>query len=290
MVHKKNRVDPLSKVTRKIIKNGKVYTSEGYAVRGALHKATIYGQRKAPGQTEVGYHSRKSIAEVTKMSQLNKVVDAAIRKEMLRILKEELGLDISNPKLVFPKNAFIDEEGKTKVYLPNRKGGEPVPVKKVRLCDKFNNVVRLKEANQYVDPQNNHHALIYEALDGSLQESVVTMWDVVNRRNRGEEIFQLPPDGKRILFKLIRDRMYLIGITREEVLLHLSDTAYLSKYLYRVQKLSSKDYFFRKATASTTNYDREMIRVSSLSFFEPEKDNVHSVEISLTGKVTLKDD
>ena len=88
----------------------------------------------------------------------------------------------------------------------------------------------------------------------------------------------------------MRDRMYLIGITREEILHHLHDTAYLSKYLYRVQKLSSKDYFFRKATASTTNYDREMIRVSSLSFFEPEKDNVHSVDISLTGKVTLKDD
>ncbi|WP_298632282.1 type II CRISPR RNA-guided endonuclease Cas9 [uncultured Porphyromonas sp.] len=290
VVHKKNRVDPLSKVTRKITKKGKVYTSEGYAVRGALHKATIYGQRKAPGETEVGYHSRKSITEVTKMSQLNKVVDAAIRKEMLRILKEEFGLDIGNPKLVFPKNAFIDEEGKTKVYLPNRNGGESVPVKKVRLCDKFNNVVRLKEANQYVDPQNNHHVLIYEALDGSLQESVVTMWDVVDRRNRGEEIFQLPPDGKKVLFKLMRNQMYLIGITREDILHHLSDTAYLSKYLYRVQKLSSKDYFFRKATASTTNYDREMIRVQSLPFFEPDKDNIHSVVITLTGQVKLKDD
>lgn len=251
---------------------------------------TIYGQRKAPGQAEVGYHSRKSITEVTKMSQLNKVVDAAIRKEMLRILKEELGLDISNPKLVFPKNAFIDEDGKTKVFLPNRNGGEPVPVKKVRMCDNLSNAVRLKEANQYVNPRNNHHVLIYEALDGTLQESVVTMWDVVDRRNRGEEIFQLPPDGKRILFKLMRDRMYLIGITREEILHHLHDTAYLSKYLYRVQKLSSVYYVFRKATASTTNYDREMFRVTSLSFFEPEKDNIHSVEITLTGKVTLKDD
>ena len=290
VVHKKNRVDPLSKVTRKITKNGKVYTSEGYAVRGALHMDTIYGQRKAPGQAEVGYHSRKSITEVTKMSQLNKVVDAAIRKEMLRILKEELGLDTSNSSLTFPKNAFIDEDGKTKVYLPNRNGGEPVPVKKVRICDNLSNAVRLKEANQYVNPRNNHHALIYEALDGTLQESVVTMWDVVDRRNRGEEIFQLPPDGKRILFKLMRDRMYLIGITREEILHHLHDTAYLSKYLYRVQKLSSVYYVFRKATASTTNYDREMFRVTSLSFFEPEKDNIHSVEITLTGKVTLKDD
>ena len=290
VVHKKSRVDPLSKVTRKITKKGKVYTSEGYAVRGALHMDTIYGQRKAPGQTEVGYHSRKSITEVTKMSQLNKVVDAAIRKEMLRILKEELGLDTSNSSLTFPKNAFIDEDGKTKVYLPNRNGGEPVPVKKVRMCDNLSNAVRLKEANQYVNPRNNHHALIYEALDGTLQESVVTMWDVVDRRNRGEEIFQLPPDGKKILFKLIRNQMYLIGITREDILHHLSDTAYLSKYLYRVQKISSKDYSFRKATASTTNYDREMIRVQSLPFFEPDRDNIHSVEISLTGQVILKDD
>lgn len=290
VIHKKTRIDPLSKVTRKITKKGKVYTSEGYAVRGALHKATIYGQRKAPGQTEVGYHSRKSITSVTKMSQLNKVVDDAIRKEMLRILQVELGLDISDPKLVFPKNAFIDEEGRTKVYLPNRRGGEAVPVKKVRLCDRFNNAVRLKETNQYVDPQNNHHVLIYQDQDGNLQESVVTMWDVVDRRNRGEEIFQLPPDGKKILFKLMRNQMYLIGITRDDILHHLSDTAYLSKHLYRVQKLSSVYYVFRKATASTTEHDREMIRVQSLPFFEPDRDSIHPVEITLTGQVILKDD
>ena len=88
----------------------------------------------------------------------------------------------------------------------------------------------------------------------------------------------------------MRDRIYLIGITREEILVHLSDTSYLSKYLYRVQKLSSMYYVFRKATASTTNYDREMIRVQSLPFFDSDKDNIHSVEISLTGKVILKDD
>ena len=116
------------------------------------------------------------------------------------------------------------------------------------------------------------------------------MWDVVDRRNRGEEIFQLPPDGKKILFKLMRNQMYLIGITREDILHHLSDTAYLSKYLYRVQKLSSMYYVFRKATASTTNYDREMVSVRSLPFFEPDKDNIHSVEVTLTGQVKLKDD
>lgn len=290
VVHKKKRVVPLSKVTRKITKNGKVYTFKGNAVRGALHKATIYGRRKAPGQTDYGYHLRKGIAEVTNMKQLNKVVDAAIRKEMLRILKEELGLDTSNPSLTFPKKAFIDENGKTKVYLPNRNGGEPVPVKKVRMCDNLSNAVRLKEINQYVDLKNNHHVLIYEALDGRLQESVVTMWDVVDRLNRGEEIFQLPPDGKRILFKLIIDQMYLIGVKRDDVIHNLSNTDYLIRYLYRVQNLSSVDYVFRKATASTINYDREMIRVQSLPFFEPDKDNIHSVEITLTGQVILKDD
>ena len=158
------------------------------------------------------------------------------------------------------------------------------------MCDNLSNAVRLKEINQYVDLKNNHHVLIYEALDGRLQESVVTMWDVVDRLNRGEEIFQLPPDGKRILFKLIIDQMYLIGVKRDDVIHNLSNTDYLIRYLYRVQNLSSVDYVFRKATASTINYDREMIRVQSLTFFEPDKDNIHSVEITLTGQVILKDD
>lgn len=290
VVHKKKRVVPLSKVTRKITKNGKVYTFKGNAVRGALHLDTIYGRRKAPGQTDYGYHSRKSIAEVTNMSQLNTVVDATIRKEMLRILKEELGLDTSNSSLSFPKNAFIDEYGKTKVYLPNRNGGEPVPVKKVRLKESIGKPRCVKDQNQFVKTENNHHVLIYKTKKGKLKESIVTFWAVVERLNRGEEIFQLPEDGEKIIYKLMANDYFIIGLKKQEIISNLSNPSLLSKYLFRVTSLSSTDYQFRLVTASTDKNKYEHRRERTPNFFDPTKDNVHAVEVDLNGSIRLKED
>ncbi|MGM0651027.1 MAG: type II CRISPR RNA-guided endonuclease Cas9, partial [Bacteroidota bacterium] len=56
--HRDNPV--LKKVKKKIQKNGKKYTSEGYAVRGQLHKETVFGGRQAPGM-EKAYHVRKPV-------------------------------------------------------------------------------------------------------------------------------------------------------------------------------------------------------------------------------------
>lgn len=288
--HKRRRKEALTKVTKKITKNGKVYTSEGYAVRGALHKDTIYGLRKAPNQCEHGYHLRKSISTIDKISQIDKVVDDAIRNEMLRILSEDLGLDISDKSLSVPRNAFIDDQGNSKVYLPNRKGGAPVPVKKVRMRENLGNAVKLKRDNQHVNPRNNHHAIIYEASDGTIAEHVVTLWEVTDRQNRGEEIFQLPEDGKRILFKLMINQMYIIGLTRQEILDNLQNYSYLSKHLYRVQKLSASYYTFRLATASTLNSDSEMISIQTPNHFISENNKIHAVKLDLQGKVKLKDD
>lgn len=296
VVHKKNRVDPLSKVTRKITKKGKVYTSQGYAVRGALHTDTIYGRRKAPGQTDYGYHSRKSIGKLSmrkesyKVSLLDRVVDPYIKKEMLRILKEELGIDISKPTQPFPENAFIDEDGKTKVYLPNRNGGEPVPVKKVRLRENFSSPRCLKTQNQFVKTENNHHMLVYKTKKGKFSESIVTFWDVVERLNRGEAIFQLPEDGEKIIFKLMANDYFIIGLKKQEIISNLSNRSLLSKYLFRVVSLSSKDYQFRLVRASTDKNKYENRRIRTPNFFDPTKENIHAVEIDLDGNIRLKED
>lgn len=290
VTHKPKRLHALNKVTKKISKNGKVYVSNGYAVRGALHKETIYGRRKPLHEKEFGYHTTKEISSIDKMSTLNKVVDKAIRNEMLRILRDELGLDINNDRLSIPKDAFMDKNGKTKIYLPNRKGGEKVPVKKVRIRENINNVAKLKSENQYVNPRNNHHAIIYMADDGSIKESVVTFWEVINREKRREEIFQMPVDGRKILYKFMINGMYIIGLTKQELMDNLFNTSFLSKYLYRVQKLSSKYYYFRKANASRIDDDSTMVRIQSLDKFHPNNDNIHHVEYDITGKIQLLDD
>lgn len=284
--HKPKRVSAVTEVTKKITKQGKVYTSHGYAVRGALHEDTIYGCRKAPNQKDYSYHKREEIVKITSMGKLKRVVDDAIRSEMLRILKEEYHLNINNSDLMIPSRAFIDENGNTKVYLPNRRG-EPVPVKKVRVRENSNTIIRIKEANQYVEPGNNHHVLIYESLDGSMQESVVTFKDATDRQIRGEELFQLPPDGKRIIFKLMISQMYLIGITRKEIEENIHNSAFLSNFLYKVISISSKDYRFLLAKASNDKNNTYIIRKRTPNDFHFKKDNIHAVELNLTGQIKL---
>ena len=53
----------------------------------------------------------------------------------------------------------------TKIHLENHKGGDPVPVYKVRMREGFSNAIQLKESeNRYAIPRNNHHIMI--SVDG----------------------------------------------------------------------------------------------------------------------------
>jgi len=60
-------------------RDGKKYTNKGVAARGQLHKEFVFGKRKAPG-AEDSYHIRKPIEALKTKKQLEKVVDAAIKK------------------------------------------------------------------------------------------------------------------------------------------------------------------------------------------------------------------
>ena len=66
---------------------------------------------------------------------------------------------------------------------------------------------------------------------------------------------------------------------------HLSNNENYSDALYRVQKLSDNDYFFRKATASNIKDVTEEIRIRSpkkLAELSPKKVKVNSL-----GKLTF---
>lgn len=81
--------------------------------------------------------------------------------------------------------------------------------------------------------------------------------EVAQRVKNGEVLIQLPRGGSEIITVLQRNNMYLIGITRKEAEDNINNPALLSKYLYRVQKLSSVDYTFRLHTASTIDNSNE---------------------------------
>ncbi|PLX08569.1 MAG: hypothetical protein C0596_06850 [Marinilabiliales bacterium] len=251
-------------------KQNKVLTKnkKGFSVRGQLHKENVFGKRQAPNQ-EQGYHRRTKVTDLENNKHIAKVVDDSVRKIILDHLRYNCAVDISNPKgFKVPKDAFV-KDGEWQLFLPNKRG-DKVPIKKVRIKESIGNAAQLKSnINQFVNPRNNHHVVIYEDFDGNLQENVVQFWTVVERQMNGEEIYKLPHDGKNIITTLEINDMFILGLSDEEFEDNKSNYAFLSKYLYRVQKVSSMYYTFRYHLASTvTNNEQEFSIRSMKSFVE----------------------
>lgn len=273
--------------------NGEHVFAEGYAARGQLHKETVYGLHEYKNG-ERGYHLRKSIDFIKDNKHLATVVDPGIRQAITAHLAS-LGLDVYNPKGW--KIADLDTETRNavffrkeengapvpQVFLPNRNGA-PIPIKKVRVKVSFGNAQQLKNGvNQYVDPQNNHHAMIYANPEGELNEDMVTLWTAVKRARAKEPVYQTP-EGCETLFSLEENDFFLLGLSDSEVLdWHQLDNHTLQDHLYRVQKISSGYYVFRKHTATTIKFDSEMKRIVSMSGLR--KENPVKVRIDITGKI-----
>ena len=274
--------------THKCEKNGKTHINVGVAARGQLHKETVFGKRTFNG--EEAFHVRKAIDTLTTLKQVEKVVDESTRKLILKRIQELGGFE----KDKIPANTFfiVDENGvkQPQIFLPN-KNGNPVPILKVRMKENFSGAEKLKDnVNQWVNPRNNHHVLIYKDQKGNLKEEVVTFWTVVERKRTGESVYKLPIDGKEIITTLHINDMFLLGLKEDEINWENPDYNVLKEHLYRVQKLSSKFYEFRLNTESSiqNNFQPFYIRIQSFGegktgwdTFKPIK-----VKISVSGKIS----
>lgn len=270
--------------THQTEKNGIKYKNVGVAARGQLHLETVFGKRKF--NTVEAFHVRKSIETRVTEKHINKIVDETIRKLILKRVHELGGFIKGN----VPPNTYfvVDDNGvkQPQIFLPN-KNGEPIPILKVRIRENIGGAVKLGcEINQWVNPGNNHHVLIYKDEKGNLKEDVVTFWTVVERKRQGLPVYQLPTDGKEIVTTLHINDMFLLGIKDDEINRGNPNYNDLKEHLYRVQKLTSGDYFFRKHKSSTvTDDDYKQIRSfgdgkTGWFSFNPIK-----VKVSVSGKI-----
>ena len=122
--------------------------------------------------------------------------------------------------------------------------------------------------------------MIYKTEGGLLQEDIVTFWTAIERKKQGQPIVQLPAEHKdgEIITTLEKNDMFLLSLSAQDSLKEID----LTKHLYRCQKLSSGDYWFRKHTSSTVT-DSHYVSIKSFKAwltFNPIK-----VSISTTGKI-----
>ena len=266
-------------------KNGKKHTNLGVAARGQLHKETVYGKRTFNG--EEAFHVRKPIESLETAKQIAKVVDESIRLLILKRVNELGGF----VKDKVPANTFfiVDENGvkQPQIFLPNQNGA-PVPILKVRVKENIGGAEKLKtNVNQWVNPRNNHHVLIYKDEKGNLKEEVVTFWTVVERKRTGQSVYQLPIDGKEMVTTLHINDIFLLGLSEDEINWENPDYKVLKEHLYRVQKFTSGDYYFRKALTSSIQNPEEKQQINSFGFGKNgwSTHNPIKVKISVSGKI-----
>ena len=200
------------------------------------------------------YTIRKQIDSTLK---IEKVIDSHIRQILSNRL-EEFGND--------PKKAFsnLDENP---IWLNKDKG---IQIKRVTISGPTNVYALHDKRNifgapiincdgatipsDFVSLSNNHHIAIFMDSDGNLQEQPVPFMEAVARVSLGDPVIDKTykvKDGWKFMFSMKQNEYFIFpnketGFDPNSIdLLNPVNYPVISKNLFRVQKLTSKDYFFR---------------------------------------------
>ncbi|MCT4666129.1 MAG: type II CRISPR RNA-guided endonuclease Cas9 [Flavobacteriales bacterium] len=204
--------------------------------------------------------------------KIDKVVDEKIRI----ILKNRLSEFGNNAK-----KAFSDLE-KNPIWLNKEKG---IAIKRVTITgvsnaealhykkDHFGNAILdkngQKQAVDFVSTGNNHHVAIYKDEKGNLQEKVVSFYEAVARVNENLPIIDKSfnqQKGWEFLFTMKQNEMFLFPSEDFDPttidLMNAKNSAQISKHLFRVQKIASKNYMFTHhlETQATTSQDLKSLK------------------------------
>ncbi|NDV79794.1 type II CRISPR RNA-guided endonuclease Cas9 [Dysgonomonas sp. 511] len=201
-------------------------------------------------------------------NKVDKVIDGKI-KEILQNRLNKFGGKA--------KEAFKDvQHGEDSLRWYEDEGLER-PIHSVRCFTGLSAVVPVKkdeDGNEigFVKPGNNHHIAIYSDKEGNKSEHVCTFWHAVERKKYGIPIIiegtneiwdkilsakegfypqsfleQLPPPNLDLSLSMQQNEMFILGMAEEDIknTIEKADYGQISKYLYRVQKLSTANYMFR---------------------------------------------
>ena len=265
----------------------------------------------------LNYVVDKHIRDVIK-DRLNEAFpeDETYRTEAEKALKE--GKEYKGEKrcqLALAQLKTIDERP---LYADKNKS---IVIKKVRCYTGLNAVQPLrynskKEPIAFVLTKNNHHVAIYTDEDGKYKECIYSFWQVVERskyhlpliiknpktlwdeitqrENNGESfpdslIESLPMRNWTFVESLQLNDMFIMDMDDNDFERCISTNNYedLGKKLYRVQNISSNDYFLRLHTDTTTDrtnarLTKKFLRKNISGFLSS---NPHKVTISLLGMI-----
>jgi len=243
---------------------------------------------------ETLYTIRKDISADLK---LDKVIDKHVKSILETRLKEFNG----NAKQAFSNLT------ENPIWLNKDKG---IAIKRVTISgvsnaeplhDKRNKEGKLifdengkKQPVDFVSTANNHHVAIYRDADGNLQENVVSFYEAVARRNLGQPIIDKgykSSEGWRFLFSMKQNEYFVFpnehtGFNPTEIdLLNPDNYHLISPNLFRVQKFTCKDYFFRHHLETNVENNNALKALAWIRCGLSGIENVIKVRINHIGQI-----
>ena len=283
---------------------------KAFTGKNAIDKNPIYIDEhqsyKVPEKIEIvwqepSYTIRKDISPDLK---IEKVVDKGIKAILEKRLKEYRG----------DAKAAFSNLTENPIWLNKEKG---ISIKRVKISG-ISNAVSLRDkkdhngnllldengnniAADYVNTGNNHHVAIYKDEKGDLQENVVTFYDTVERANQGLSIIDKSYNQHldwKFLFTMKQNECFVFpnkktGFDPKEIDLLNPENYYLiSPNLFRVQKISTKNYVFNHhlettaVTGETLKNKKQLIGITHIFIqsLPPIKDIV-KVRINHIGQI-----
>ena len=279
--------------------------------RGELMEASLYGKILSQG--------RERIVKRYPLHDLKgEVVDPRLRE-----LIAEYNQEITSKVKAKGAPLYLDAAEKQEVrsvrcYVTQPSVAKAIPIR-------FDERGR---AITFVQSGSNHHLAIYRTPKGKLVESIVSFWDAVNRARYGlpliikyprkamEQVIQrddipksvlslLPPADYEFVEVFQQNEMAVVGLPEEELrrAVDTQDYRTLSEHLYRLKRISSKDYEFhyhldtddpdetdssKKKKKRVRNTSGRIPRIYRIRGIGPlQKKNVRKVCVDLLGRLSL---
>lgn len=283
----------------------------------SLKKEPIYLDAKK--EVELQYASCYKMEYVikytvdTNFNKVDKVVDSKIKD----ILQHRLSKFGNKPKEAFKD---IQLEDKSIITWYEDEGLERA-IKSVRCFTGLSAVVPVKKDENgkdigFVKPGNNHHIAIYTDRDGNRVEYVCSFWHAVERKKYGLPVviknssevwdkIQMQPDDTypesfleklpevhlELELSMQQNEMFVLGLTKEDIKTAIDTDDYktISNNLYRMQKLTEKDYVFRHHLETqiiddnNSKKSKRHIRIQSLGALFGL--NPYKIKINLLGNI-----
>lgn len=279
--------------------------------RGELMEASLYGKILSQG--------RERIVKRYPLHDLKgEVVDPRLRE-----LIAEYNQEITSKVKAKGAPLYLDAAEKQEVrsvrcYVTQPSVAKAIPIR-------FDERGR---AITFVQSGSNHHLAIYRTPKGKLVESIVSFWNAVNRARYGlpliikyprkamEQVIQrddipksvlslLPPADYEFVEVFQQNEMAVVGLPEEELrrAVDTQDYRTLSEHLYRLKRISSKDYEFhyhldtddpdetdssKKKKKRVRNTSGRIPRIYRIRGIGPlQKKNVRKVCVDLLGRLSL---